>query len=183
MRVGTQRSFVGSAAQVMHAAIDVGIAKAALADTVTYARTRARPVLESGVDRATDDPYVLHLAGEMTVIARAAEALLFESAATVDRAAEAHASATPPAAGFDGLCIDASIAVAGAKAAAQNAALRVSEMLFGVGGASAASRALNLDRHWRNARTHTSHDPVSYKYKAIGDFVLNGKPPPISTKI
>ncbi|MFX5610672.1 SfnB family sulfur acquisition oxidoreductase, partial [Acinetobacter baumannii] len=36
----------------------------------------------------------------------------------------------------------------------------------------------NLDRHWRNARTHTLHDPVRWKYHAIGNYVLNGKKPP-----
>jgi alkylation response protein AidB-like acyl-CoA dehydrogenase len=52
-----------------------------------------------------------------------------------------------------------------------------------VGGAGATVRSLNFDRHWRNARTHTTHDPVSYKAKAVGDFYLNGQLPPINTKI
>ncbi|EOD8933076.1 acyl-CoA dehydrogenase family protein [Pseudomonas aeruginosa] len=37
---------------------------------------------------------------------------------------------------------------------------------------------LNLDRHWRNARTHTLHDPVRWKYHAIGNYQLNGVKPP-----
>jgi alkylation response protein AidB-like acyl-CoA dehydrogenase len=36
----------------------------------------------------------------------------------------------------------------------------------------------NLNRHWRNARTHTLHDPVRWKYHAIGNFWLNGVHPP-----
>jgi alkylation response protein AidB-like acyl-CoA dehydrogenase len=38
--------------------------------------------------------------------------------------------------------------------------------------------AENLDRHWRNARTHTVHDPVRWKYHAVGNYWLNGVPPP-----
>jgi len=56
------------------------------------------------------------------------------------------------------------------------------EMLFSVGGANASLRSHNLDRHWRNARTHTLHDPVAYKTKMIGDFYMNDRPPPVSTK-
>lgn len=179
---GQQRSYLGAAAQVSHAAIDVGIARAALRDAVTYAREKARPVFESGVDRASEDPYVMHLVGEMAVIVDGADALLERSAAHLDAAARAHA-AQAPAGERERLFIESSIAVAQAKAAATQACLRVSEMLFGVGGASATLRKYDLDRHWRNARTHTTHDPVAYKYKAIGDYLLNDRPPPISTKI
>ena len=38
----------------------------------------------------------------------------------------------------------------------------------------------NYDRHWRNARTLTLHDPVSYKLRLVGDWLLNGASPPIS---
>ena len=76
-----------------------------------------------------------------------------------------------------------SIAVAEAKAAANDASMRVGEMLFRVAGASSTLRKYDLDRHWRNARTHTTHDPVAYKYKAIGEYLLNRRLPPISTKI
>ncbi|MGO1268529.1 MAG: hypothetical protein ACTMI6_04460, partial [Pseudomonas bubulae] len=33
------------------------------------------------------------------------------------------------------------------------------------------------DRHWRNARVHTLHDPVRWKYHAIGAYRLNGTLP------
>ena len=180
---GKQRSYLGAASQLVHASIDVGIAHAALSDAILYAKTKARPVAESGVDRATDDPYVLQLVGQMSVIAHSAEALLYRSAAKVDRTFAAHHGGSVGRDGMERLYSETSIAVAEAKAAANDASLRVSEMLFGVGGASATLRKYDLDRHWRNARTHTTHDPVSYKYKAIGDYLLNDRPPPISTKI
>lgn len=77
---------------------------------------------------------------------------------------------------------EASIAVAEAKIASTEASLEVSEKMFSVSGGWADLSTPNLDRHWRNARTHTIHDPVSYKYRAVGDCLLNGRPPPVGTK-
>ena len=72
---GKKRSYLGAAAQVAHAATDAGIALAALDDAIVYGRDKARPVIESGVERAADDPYVLHAVGEMSVLSRSAEAM------------------------------------------------------------------------------------------------------------
>ncbi|WP_203136243.1 hypothetical protein [Microbacterium sp. JZ31] len=49
--------------------------------------------------------------------------------------------------------------------------------LFEVGGASAVSRSIALDRHWRNARTVHSHNPAAQRRRAVGDFELNGARP------
>lgn len=182
-QLGTRRTFIGAAAQITHAAIDAGIALAAIEDAVAYARAQARPVPESGVSRQTDDAYVLHAVGEMTVIAHGAEAMVQRGAAALDRAAARFWAAPAQAADTERLLAEASIAVAEAKSAANNASLQLGTMLFSVGGASSTLRRHGLDRHWRNARTHTTHDPVAYKYRAIGDFVLNDRYPPITTKI
>jgi SfnB family sulfur acquisition oxidoreductase len=178
---GQKRSYLGAASQIAHAAIDAGIALAALKDGVEYGRTKARPVAESGVDRASDDPYVQQAVGEMSVIARSAEAMVLRAGAVLDQVLAVHGD-------LKGMALEqayarSSIAVAEAKAAANDASLRVSEMMFRVAGASATLRKYGLDRHWRNARTHTTHDPVAYKYRAIGQFMLNDTLPPISTKI
>ena len=50
--------------------------------------------------------------------------------------------------------------------------------LLELGGASAASRQRNLDRHWRNIRTITLHNPVGYKARVIGQNLLHGTPIP-----
>ena len=73
----------------------------------------------------------------------------------------------------------ASVAVAEAKVLANDIALFASSRLFEFGGASSARTSLNLDRHWRNARTHTLHDPVRWKYHLIGNYVLNDRNPPL----
>ena len=177
---GERRTHEGAFAQILHAAIDTGIALAALHDAARYGRDKARPVPEARVERASDDPYIQHAVGEMAMLAHGAQALTERAACILDAAiarSEAGEADAERALG------EASVAVAEAKMAANDASLRVSEMLYRVGGAGATLRRLNLDRHWRNARTHTTHDPVAYKAKAVGDFYLNDRLPPINTKI
>ena len=178
---GKKRSYLGAASQIAHAAIDAGIALAALFDGVEYGRTKARPVADAGVDRAGDDPYVMQAVGEMAVIAHSAEAMVLRAGAVLDETVASQSRLSGDA--LEQSYAKASIAVAEAKAAANDASLRVSEMMFRVAGASATLRKYGLDRHWRNARTHTTHDPVAYKFKAVGDYMLNDRLPPISTKI
>jgi alkylation response protein AidB-like acyl-CoA dehydrogenase len=72
----------------------------------------------------------------------------------------------------------ASVAVAEAKIASTEAALLVASKLIELAGSSATLTKHGLDRHWRNARTHTVHDPVRWKYRAVGDYWLNGVNPP-----
>jgi alkylation response protein AidB-like acyl-CoA dehydrogenase len=57
-------------------------------------------------------------------------------------------------------------------------AVEVSSDLFALSGASAADQRYDLSRHWRNARTHASHDPVDWKYHHVGNYLLNDTPPP-----
>jgi len=71
-----------------------------------------------------------------------------------------------------------SIAVAQAKAFASDVAVDVASQLFALTGASGTDRRHDLDRHWRNARTHSVHDPVDWKYHHIGAWELSGVAPP-----
>jgi alkylation response protein AidB-like acyl-CoA dehydrogenase len=175
----TRRTYEGAFAQVLHAAIDVGIALAALADAVEFGRVHARAVPEAKASRASDDLFVQQAVGEMSIQAHAAEALLERAARSLDEAVTLFQGGQEA---NQALAL-ASIAVAEAKVAANDASLRNSEALFRVGGASATLQSRNLDRHWRNARTHTTHDPAVWKTQLIGDFLLNDQLPPISTKI
>ncbi|WP_413105184.1 hypothetical protein [Streptomyces sp. Inha503] len=70
--------------------------------------------------------------------------------------------------------------VVAAQAVAAQAALRVAERLYDVGGASATRREFNFDRHWRNARTLVSHNPIAHKARVVGDYLLNAEPPPLN---
>ncbi|SDD17231.1 SfnB family sulfur acquisition oxidoreductase [Streptomyces prasinopilosus] len=159
----------GAVAQLLHAAIDTGIAGGALAEAAEFVRTKSRPWFESGFEAAADDPLTVQRFGELAVRVRAAEALLREAARAVDTARSGLTDAS---------AAEASIAVAAAKAHAADTAVEVAGALFEVAGTRAALDSLNLHRHWRDARTHTLHDPVRWKIQHIGRYVLSGTPPP-----
>lgn len=156
-------------AQVQHAAIDTGIAAGALQAAVKYLQENARPWVESGVDKATLEPHVIRQVGEFAVAVRSAEALLRYATATFDQ--------------HDGKPDDVDLqnelilAVAALRHQADHAALKVSSELFSLLGASASLEKWNLDRFWRNARVHTTHDPIRWRLHHVGDFYLNGVPP------
>ena len=160
----------GAFGQVMHAAIDAGIARGALEDGVEFLRTRARPWFEAGVERAADDPHLLGLAGRLDVQVRGAEALLAAAGAALDTADAAPGDAAATTA--------ARLAVAAARAACGDVALEVATAIFDFSGASAADREHGLDRHWRNARTHTLHDPARSKHEHLGRHLVAGAAPP-----
>ncbi|MFD8223108.1 SfnB family sulfur acquisition oxidoreductase [Streptomyces massasporeus] len=76
----------GAVAQLLHAAIDAGIASGALAEAVEFVRTKSRPWFESGLETAAEDPLLIQRFGELAIRVRAAEALLREAARAVDAA-------------------------------------------------------------------------------------------------
>ncbi|MDT0391038.1 SfnB family sulfur acquisition oxidoreductase [Streptomyces dubilierae] len=162
----------GAIAQLLHAAIDTGIAAGALAEAVEFVRAKSRPWFESveeGHATAAEDPLLIQQFGELAIRVRTAEALLREAARTVD-AADADLTDDSAAA--------ASVAVATAKVAAAQAAVELGSALFEVAGTRSALDSLGLHRHWRDARTHTLHDPARWKVQHIGRYVLNGTRPP-----
>ncbi|PVZ40250.1 SfnB family sulfur acquisition oxidoreductase [Pseudomonas sp. CC120222-01a] len=160
---------VGPLAQILHAAIDTGIARAALDDALHFVRTRSRPWVDSGLDKASDDPLTLKSFGHLVIRLHAAEALLERAGECLDRA-QADSNADTVAA--------ASIAVAEARAISTEVSLAAGTTLFELAGSQATLAEHNLDRHWRNARVHTLHDPVRWKYHAIGNYYLNNANPP-----
>ncbi|MFF9279021.1 SfnB family sulfur acquisition oxidoreductase [Streptomyces griseosporeus] len=159
----------GAVAQLLHAAIDTGIAGGALAEAAAFVRTKSRPWFESGTETAAEDPLLIQRFGELALRVRASEALLREAARTVDAARTGLT---------DDSAAEASIAVAAAKAHAADTAVEVTGALFEVAGTRSALDSLNLHRHWRDARTHTLHDPARWKIQHIGRYVLNGTRPP-----
>ncbi|HEN8713576.1 TPA: SfnB family sulfur acquisition oxidoreductase [Pseudomonas putida] len=160
---------VGPLAQILHAAIDTGIARAAYEDALHFVRTRSRPWVDSGQDKASEDPLTLKSFGHLAIRLHATEALLERAGQFLDRA-QADSNADTVAA--------ASIAVAQARAISTEIALAAGTTLFELAGSQATLAEHNLDRHWRNARVHTLHDPVRWKYHAIGNYYLNDENPP-----
>jgi SfnB family sulfur acquisition oxidoreductase len=164
---------LGARAQLVHAAIEAGIARGALADARTYLMEKARPSTEAvraGAARAVDDPHVLHRYGRAAVDVRASDALLADAARELDGIGLVPPDAEAAARG--------SLAVAAAKAFCSDVAVRVSSELFALCGTSSAQAKYDLDRHWRNARTHSVHDPADWKYHHLGAYELAGVQPP-----
>ena len=160
---------IGPFAQIMHAAIDHGIAEGAYAATLPFIRDHARAWIDAGVDRASDDPLTLERVGDLHVRLRASHALLRRAGRLVD-AAQRSPDAQSVAA--------ASIAVAEARVLSTEISLKAGSRLFELAGTASTLDGHNLDRYWRNARTHTLHDPVRWKFHAIGNYYLNNKLPP-----
>jgi SfnB family sulfur acquisition oxidoreductase len=165
---------LGARAQLVHAAIEVGIAGGALSDARWFVTEKGRPFFEAvrggWTETAGGDPHVIQRFGRLATQVRAAETLLADAAAVQDEVGRRPADAEAAARG--------SIAVAQAKAFASEVAVAVASDLFSMSGASAADEKYDLSRHWRNARTHSSHDPVDWKYHHAGNWLLNGVLPP-----
>ncbi len=168
-QLAEQANNIGPVAQLIQAAIDAGIAQAAVDDAVAFIRQRSRPWADSGVERAGDDPLTINQIGDLKIRLHAAEALLERAARTLDN--------SPLPISYEQMA-QASVAVAEAKVLTTEIALHASEKLFELAGTQSTLSAHDLDRHWRNARVHTLHDPVRWKYHAVGNYYLNDAPPP-----
>ncbi|NKK73790.1 SfnB family sulfur acquisition oxidoreductase [Rhizobium leguminosarum bv. viciae] len=167
-------SAVGPQSQIIHAAIDLGIAKYAIDVTIDLLKTYARPWIDSGRERASDDPYTIAAIGDLKIKYNAAEAMLERSGRQLDATI----------ANVDERTIGlAKIAIAEAKVLSTELVLLASNKLFELVGARSTLEKLNLDRLWRDARTHTLHDPVRWKFHAIGQYYLNDIEPPIHSWI
>ena len=148
----------------------VGVGRAALRDATRFVSERTRVYSQGLADRATDDPLIQQVIGRLSALVYAAQAVTLSAAEAVGAAHDAAILGRSNAA-----------AVARAEREAVQAQLVVTDLiltattqLFEVGGASATSERLRLDRHWRNARTLSSHNPAIYQSRAIGDHLLNG---------
>ncbi|GAA1789482.1 SfnB family sulfur acquisition oxidoreductase [Planosporangium flavigriseum] len=167
----SQSSMITVFAQSLLSSIHVGIAKNALHDTIEYVRSRARPWFQSDVNRASDDPYVLRHIGRMQAQLDATEALQDRAYQIMD-----DAGASPSDTGRG----EAIVAVSKVKLMSTEVGLEICERLFQVSGASGTVAKYGLDRHWRNLRTLSLHDPVDYKAKLIGDHAVNHRYPRVS---
>ncbi|NVM90103.1 SfnB family sulfur acquisition oxidoreductase [Variovorax sp. SG517] len=159
----------GAIFQIIQAAVDVGIARGTIAETVDFIRTKTRPWIDSQRDHAWEDPYSIQAVGDLQIRLHASEALLERAGRAIDRAVAAPDADSVAA---------AQIATAEAKVLSTEIAIFATNKLFELAGTRSTLGQYNLDRHWRNARTHTLHDPVRWKYAIVGNYFLNGVKPP-----
>jgi alkylation response protein AidB-like acyl-CoA dehydrogenase len=159
----------GPFSRIIHVAIDAGIAQAALKETAHFLRTYSAPIEHLQAQALAEDPLAIYEFGELQCRLHAAEALMERAAEAIDQA-----NASP---GHESVS-SAAVALAEAKVASTEVAMAATNQLFELVGPESLREKYGLDRHWRNARVHTLHDPVRWKYYAIGNFYLNGVDPP-----
>lgn len=161
--------------QLYITAVIAGALRNAADDAVALVRGRVgRPFAHAAAERPAEDPLLQEVVGEIVSAAYAAEATVLRAAEAQDVEADSVSGGLPDPA----LADKASLEAAQAKVVVDELALRATGRVFDLGGASATKKERNLDRHWRNVRTLSTHNPLLYKAQAIGDHALNGTPLP-----
>lgn len=155
---------------LLHAAVDVGIARAALEDTIRLIRGRNRPRFGAPVRGATDDPHLLSRLGELIVRLHGLEALLADVARLHDRIGR-YPDVDQVA--------EAMVKAGAVKALSEDVGLEIASELFALTGSASTDAAQALDRHWRNLRTHSVHDANQWRYHHFGAWRVNGTAPPL----
>lgn len=162
--------------QLVLLAVQAGIGRAVLRDASTAVRERRRVFSHGNAPRVAQDAQIQQVIGEIAALAYAAEATAIRAAEPAQRAYEARFSgdeALDKAAN-----IDAELESAKAQIVVSELVIRAASDLFNALGASAAREGQALDRHWRNARTVATHNPLIYKSRVVGDWHINGTEPP-----
>ncbi len=168
---GPDSLILGVLPQAYFGAILLGIARNAASDAARYIAERSRPWIHAAVENASDDHLIQRQMGNIQAHVDAGQALQDVAYDLMDYARD-HRSPETRA--------QAAIAMHKSKIIVVEAALKAGEGLFQMCGAASTLDTLNLGRHWRNARTLSLHDPIHYKEQVVGDYVINGNPPPVS---
>lgn len=158
-----------------------GIGRAALNDVAHQVRERKRIYSHGNAQRAGEDSQVQQVVGEVAALVYAAEASALKAAQPVQRAYLARFSGDEVV--ERAANVSAEIESAKAQVVVSELIQRATTQLFNALGASDIRQGKSLDRHWRNARTVSSHNPVIYKARIVGDWAINGTEPPFVWQI
>ncbi|WP_347986535.1 acyl-CoA dehydrogenase family protein [Methylomonas sp. AM2-LC] len=158
-------------AQLIFTNIYLGITEGALQEAVKYTRTSSRVWSGSLAKSVNEDPYILLHYGEFWASLAGVRLLVDQAASLLDNAWRKGLTLTNAERG------EVALAVFSAKVNSTKVGLDVTSRIFEVSGARATTAKLRMDRYWRNLRVYTLHDPVDYKLKDLGDWVLNGNYP------
>ena len=164
-RAGEGAHLSGAKGNIVHGAVNIGIAAGALEATRDYVVTRARPSKDLPIESVVEDPHVTRRFGRLAARLAVAESALARAAGLVD---EAERSGTPQGVSA------ATVAAAETEALGSEIALEISSELFALSGASSSRSELGFDRFWRDVRTHSLHDTMIWKFHQSGDALLSG---------
>jgi SfnB family sulfur acquisition oxidoreductase len=166
---GERPSSNGSVSQIIQAAVDLGIARGAIDETLRFVRNHVRPWIDSGQEYGHQDVFTIAQIGDLQVKLHAAEVLIERAGRAIDEILDDPSDAS---------VAETAVKVAEAKVLTTEIAILSTNKLHELGGTRSTLGQYNFDRHWRNARTHTLHDPVRWKYFHVGNHLLNGVAPP-----
>lgn len=159
--------------QLVHLATLAGIGRAAAKDVARLVADRRRVYTRGNALRAAEDPQILQVVGRVRAAAYAAGAIVLKAAEALQRTHEAQLGGDEQA--LKAASVEAELEVSQAVTVVTSLILDATTALFDALGASAAKRSHGLDRHWRNARTITSHNPRIYHYRNVGEYAVNGE--------
>lgn len=163
-----------AALQLYIHAVVAGVLQTVVDDGVELLRSRTRNFSHAVAEAPVDDPLYQRQLGELASVAYVARAAVLDAASAIEAATDSVRDGVPDAE----LAAEAQLKVAKVKVHLDDVAPEAATRLLELGGASAASRQRNLDRHWRNVRTITLHNPVGHKARVIGQNLLHGTPIP-----
>jgi alkylation response protein AidB-like acyl-CoA dehydrogenase len=166
--------YMGAFLQLYLQAVTAGILRSVRNDAVALVQRRARNFSHASAGSAAEDRQVLQVVGEISADTFAAEAVVLAAADAIQAAFDSVVDGAPAPAVAEA----AQLAAAQAKIAIDRFSYATAARLFDVGGASATQRIYNLDRHWRNVRVTSTHNPTFLKASAVGDHHVNGAPFP-----
>lgn len=171
---GPKLPFESTFLQLYLTSIVTGIVRRIVSDAAGIVRQRDRNYYHAVSKQPAEDPILQQAIGRLSSVAYVAEASVLKAADALEAALDTAVAGSPD----ESLFVEAALRAAKSKVVIDELALTAATQLFDVGGASTARQSISLDRHWRNIRTIASHNPVSYKARAIGDFVVNDTPLP-----
>jgi alkylation response protein AidB-like acyl-CoA dehydrogenase len=160
--------------QLVFANFYLGIAEGALETASSYTRTTTRPWPYGGDDkaRATEEWYLLEGYGELQSKLWADEALLDAAGAEISEVLHApREELTERRRG------EIAVRIAAGKLRIVDDGLEVATKVYELTGARASASSVGLDIFWRNLRTHSLHDPIAYKKREVGEYVLLNQVP------
>lgn len=155
-------------------AVLAGIGRRAVDDIVHHIRASKRQPLGSpvGTTPATD-PLNQAVIGRASAKVRAVQASVLDAAADLERSWQARLADLDA----EEAANTANLSVYQSQVVVIPMVLEATTSIFDATGASSTSVTKILDRHWRNARTISSHNPLPRKEQWVGTYELLGELP------
>ncbi|MFK0402400.1 hypothetical protein ACIQTT_08740 [Microbacterium sp. NPDC090225] len=151
--------------QLTHLATLAGIALRTRDDAIAWLRSRTRNFSHASTVVPADDPQLQERIGTLDGLAQTVVASVRTAATLLG------ADLERPLAEQTG---DGHLAVTRAQITVPALVQQAAQSVFDLGGGSLVDGRLALDRHWRNARTLSNHNPVHLKARALGERALVG---------